>query len=45
MPLPPPDVLPATTIEEALDSQIHGWLDTERWRLRDEEIERARALL
>jgi hypothetical protein len=39
------DILPAAVIEAAIDAAIHGWLDVDKWRRRDEEIERARRLL
>jgi hypothetical protein len=39
------DILPATAIEAALDTDVYSWLDTGVWNRRDEEIERARSLL
>jgi hypothetical protein len=39
------DILPAATIEEAIDAEINRRLDHDAWRRRDEEIERARRLL
>jgi len=39
------DVLPAAMIAQALDDAVTSWLDAKRWRRREVEIERARALL
>jgi hypothetical protein len=39
------DILPASTIEEALDADIRSWPDADLWERRGREIERARALL
>jgi hypothetical protein len=39
------DILPAATIEQAIDAEIDSWLDRDIWNRRDAEIERARALL
>jgi hypothetical protein len=39
------DILPAAVIEQAIDADIRSWLDTDLWRRRNTEIERARALL
>jgi hypothetical protein len=39
------DILPAATIEAALDAHVQSWLDADLWRRRDVEIERARKLL
>jgi hypothetical protein len=39
------DILPAETIEQALDHYIHRWLDRKRWDRRAKEIEKARKLL
>jgi len=39
------DVLPASVIEEALDTHIETWRDANLWRQRAAEIERARKLL
>jgi hypothetical protein len=39
------DILPATTIEQAIDAEINSWLDHDAWNRRDAEIESARALL
>jgi hypothetical protein len=39
------DILPAATIEQAIDAEIGSWLDHDVWNHRDAEIERARALL
>jgi hypothetical protein len=39
------DILPATTIEQAINEQIRARLDIGAWQRRHEEIERARRLL
>jgi hypothetical protein len=39
------DVLPAATIESALDDHINSWLDVRRWNQRLQEIEQARKLI
>ena len=39
------DILPASTIEEALDFDIRSWLDANLWERRNREIEHARKLL
>jgi hypothetical protein len=39
------DVLPAAVIEQAIGVRISVWLDDRKWKQRDREIERARALL
>jgi hypothetical protein len=39
------DILPAATIQQALDNHIGSWLDAKAWKTRDAEIERARRLL
>jgi hypothetical protein len=39
------DVLPAAVIADTLDRHISAWLDGEKWRRRDSEIEAARGLL
>jgi hypothetical protein len=39
------DILPAATIEAAIDAEIGSFLDVGRWNRRNEEIERARKLL
>ena len=39
------DILPASTIEEALDFDIRSWLKADLWKLRETAIERARKLL
>jgi hypothetical protein len=39
------DILPAAVIEQAIDADIRSWFDTDLWRRRNTEIERARALL
>lgn len=39
------DVLPASVIEEALNTDVCSWLDAKQWKQRHAEIERARKLL
>lgn len=39
------DILSAAVIEQAIDAEIHSWLDLKLWNRRNTEIERARALL
>ena len=39
------DILPASVIERAIDTDIRSWFDAKLWKRRDAEIERARALL
>jgi hypothetical protein len=39
------DILPAATIEQALNDHIDSWLHEKVWKQRAAEIERARALL
>jgi hypothetical protein len=39
------DILPADTIEQAIDAELYSWLDVAAWNRRHEEIERARGLL
>jgi hypothetical protein len=39
------DVLPATVIEEAIDTNVRSWLDQEKWGQRDRAIGRAVRLL
>jgi hypothetical protein len=39
------DILPAATIDAAIDAEIGSFLDAEQWRRRHGEIERARKLL
>jgi hypothetical protein len=39
------DILPGTTIGQAIDAEIGAWLDHDMWSRRDGEIKRARALL
>jgi hypothetical protein len=39
------DILPAATIQQALNAHLATWLDVKVWQQRDAEIERARALL
>ena len=39
------DILPAATIEQAINAEIFSRLDAELWNRRDEEIERARRSL
>jgi hypothetical protein len=39
------DVLPASVIEQAIDDDIHLWLNNKQWKRRGREIERARQLL
>jgi hypothetical protein len=39
------DILPAATIEQAIEAQLRRWLDIDAWNRRHAEIERARRLL
>jgi hypothetical protein len=39
------DILPASTIERAIEDHLGSWLDQERWQQRDDEIEQNRKLL
>jgi hypothetical protein len=39
------DILPAATIEQAIDFEIEPWLNRELWDRRAEEIQGARSLL
>lgn len=39
------DILPASVIEQAINDEIHSWIDAAVWNRRDAEIERARKLL
>jgi len=39
------DILPAETIEQAIDADIERWINWDLWRRREVEIESARALL
>jgi hypothetical protein len=36
------DILPANVIEAELDEQVRGWIDSNLWRRRAADIERAR---
>jgi hypothetical protein len=39
------DILPASTIERAIEGHLRSWLDQERWQQRAAEIEEGRKLL